>query len=106
MQTHFLHISALPCKSSWIQVVSMPAAHLGLQLVDVGPEVLDDGKQEVEGTLLPLLSSTAWLPPPAPWSRLSRCSWRSNRSPFKSTILASTNLLEKNTTGDGGSTAL
>ena len=95
MQTHFLHISALPCKSSWIQVVSMPAAHLGLQLVDVGPEVLDDGKQEVEGTLLPLLSSTAWLPPPASWSCLPRCSWRSNCSSFTSTIMASAALLKK-----------
>ena len=91
----FLHISSLPRKSSWIQVVSLPAAHLGLQLVDVGPEVFDNGKQEVEGTLLPLLSSTAWLPPPAPWSRLPRCSWRSNCSSLTSTIMASAALLKK-----------
>ena len=85
--------STLPSKPSWVQASPLAPSHLCLQLVDVRPQVLDDGQQEVKRALLPLLPSTTRFPPPTPGSSLPRSSRRTNCSPFTSTVLASPALL-------------
>ena len=86
-------VSTLPSKSSWVQASPLSPSHFCLQLVDVRPQVLHDGQQEVERALLPFLPSTTRLPPPTPGSSLSRSSRRTNCSSFTSTVLASPALL-------------
>ena len=85
--------STLPSKSSWVQAFPLSPPHLCLQLVDVSPQVLHDGQQEVERAVLPFLASTSRFSPPAPGSSLSRSSRGANCSSFTSTVLASAALL-------------
>ena len=85
--------STLPSKSSWVQASPLSPPHLCLQLVDVSPQVLHNGQQEVERAVLPFLASTSRFSPPAPGSSLSRSSRGANCSSFTSTVLASAALL-------------